>query len=107
MLTPDEVRSRLRTVIDPELGIDIVEMGLIYGIDVQPSPDQPHGQIHLRYTLTTPACPLADMIVALIDTAFADLPGFNPGRDLLLELTFEPPWTIDRLSEHAKAELGF
>lgn len=107
MLTAEQVRARLRTVIDPELGIDIVEMGLIYGIDVQPSPHQPHGEIHLRYTLTTPACPLADTIVALIDTAFADLPGFDPARDLLLELTFEPLWSLDNLSEHAKAELGF
>lgn len=107
MLTAEEATQRLRTVIDPETGLDIVEMGLIYEVNVDWSPHQPHGQVHVRYTLTTPACPLADQIVALLDTAFTDLAGFDPARDLLLELTFDPPWTVERLSERARAELGF
>jgi metal-sulfur cluster biosynthetic enzyme len=110
-----EIFDRLRTIIDPETGINIVDMGFIYSVKVV-APDaanqdtsKPPVQIHILYTLTTPGCPLASTLQAMIFSAFADLEeqGFLPERDLILELTFDPPWTLDCLSEEAKAELGF
>ncbi len=107
MLTKEEVYQRLNTVLDPETGVSLVDMGLVYDVGIEPSPDQPHGRVHIIYTLTTSACPLAEMISEMFGQVFTDLEGFNVQRDLRLELTFEPPWTIDRLSEAARAELGF
>lgn len=107
MLSQDQVMDRLRKVIDPETGISIVDMGLIYSVGVDESPHQPHGRVHVLYTLTTPACPLSETIFQMMSDIFADLEGFDSVRDVALELTFDPPWTIDRLSEEAKAELGF
>lgn len=107
MLTEQDVMARLQSVIDPETGISIVDMGLIYSAGVDPSPHQPHGKVHILYTLTTPACPLSETIFQSMNDVFSGLSGFDPVRDITLELTFDPPWTIDRLSEEAKAELGF
>ncbi len=106
MVTESEIRERLRQVIDPELGINIVDLGLIYEVIVATDPTNPP-LVVIRYTLTTPACPLADTILESIEKSLANLPDFLPERDLRLELTFDPPWNIDRLSESAKAELGF
>lgn len=107
MLTENAVLERLRGVIDPETGISIVDMGLIYQVGVDPSQHHTHGKVHILYTLTTPACPLSETIFQSMNEVFSDLEDFLPSRDIALELTFDPPWTIDRLSEEAKAELGF
>lgn len=105
-----QVYERLRTILDPETNINIVDMGFIYSVKILPKADQPEQfMIHILYTLTTPGCPLAGTLQSMMFTAFADLgeQGFIPERDLVLELTFDPPWTMDNMSEEAKADLGF
>jgi metal-sulfur cluster biosynthetic enzyme len=82
--TPDDVKAALRRVIDPEVGLDIVTMGLVYGVDVDPQ------TVTLTYTLTTPGCPLADYMRRAIEHAVLPLLG---GRRLDAQLVFEPEWT--------------
>jgi len=113
IITEDEVMARLRTIFDPETGVNIVDMGFIYAVQIEPTAatDTTNSPFRLKvvYTLTTPACPLAATLQDMMFSAFADLEelGFIPERDLVLELSFDPPWTLDHLSEEAKAELGF
>lgn len=109
-LAQDQVYERLRTVLDPETRINIVDMGLIYDVwEVveKSTPTTPH--FHILYTLTTPACPLAGTIQMMVWDAFRDLESevFRPEHNLTLELTFDPPWITDMMSEEAKAEMGF
>lgn len=103
-LTPPLVKSALTRVIDPETHLSIMAMGLIYSVEVSAAGDQ----VHIQYTLTTPLCPLAgiihDRIRAEISAEFPDL-SITPGN-VVLELVFDPPWSLDRLSEEARAELG-
>lgn len=113
IITQDEVFARLRTIFDPETGVNIVDMGFIYAVQILPTvatdPTTSPFRLQIIYTLTTPACPLASTIQDMIFSAFSDLEeqGFIPERDLALEISFDPPWTLDHLSEEAKAELGF
>ena len=100
MITQEQVWERLRTVMDPELKINIVDLGLVYKVTVGE-------KIHILMTLTTPGCPLAGMFDTLIKHALKKLPGIDVDRDVQIELTFDPPWTSDMMSEAAKAELGF
>ena len=98
MVTEEQVWERLRTVMDPELKINIVDLGLVYKVKVGK-------QIDILMTLTTPGCPLAGMFDALVKHALKKLPGVDVDRDIKIELTFDPPWTADMMSEQAKAEL--
>lgn len=113
IITKDEVFARLRTIFDPETGVNIVDMGFIYKVQIEPTvaidPTNSPFRLKITYTLTTPACPLAATLQDMMFSAFADLEelGFIPERDLVMELSFDPPWTLDHLSEEAKAELGF
>jgi metal-sulfur cluster biosynthetic enzyme len=90
--------DRLRTVIDPELGIDIVSLGLVYGAQVV------DGVAHILMTTTTPACPIGAYLVDAIDRALLELPGI---LDVDVELTHDPPWTPHRMSDEAKVQLGW
>lgn len=98
--TPSEetVRDALRQVEDPELGMDIVEIGLIYGI-AAPEP----GTIKVSYSLTTPACPAGPEITENIVNTVRALPGVEKVEP---ELVWSPAWTPDRMSEDAKFILG-
>jgi metal-sulfur cluster biosynthetic enzyme len=95
----EQVLKKLRLVIDPELQINIVDLGLIYEVKFEEK------WLVVRMTLTSPGCPLAPVITMMITEALADLPGFNADM-LQLQLTFDPPWTPDMMTEEAKAELG-
>ncbi len=94
--------------MDPELHIDIVSLGLVYDVTIAPiqteSGEQNH--IHILLTLTTPGCPLAGMFDTMLKDALTALPGIEPQRDVTVELTFDPPWIPDMMSEEARAELG-
>ena len=90
--------DRLRTVIDPELGIDIVDLGLVYGAQAV------DGVAHILMTTTTPACPIGSYLTDAIRRAVLDLPGIL-GVDV--ELTHNPPWTPERMSDEAKVQLGW
>jgi len=104
-LTPKLVRQHLEKVIDPELGINIVKLGLVY--DVSVSKVEGREKVHVIMTLTTPGCPLAAVFDSMVRDALYGLPNFDPDHDLSLELTFDPPWVPDMMDEEARAELGF
>lgn len=95
----EHVYTKLRLVIDPELRINIVDLGLIYDVVLEDT------WLLVRMTLTSPGCPLAPVINMMITEALSDLPGFKTEK-LQLQLTFDPPWTPDMMTEEAKAELG-
>jgi metal-sulfur cluster biosynthetic enzyme len=94
----EDVTEALRDVIDPELGLDFVELGLIYDIAVE------GGNVHVTYTLTSPGCPIGPQVSEQIDEFVGELPGVE---DVQSTMTFSPPWTPERMSEDAKFALGF
>ena len=96
-LEPDVIAA-LRQVYDPEIPVNVYDLGLIY--DIQADAD---GEVFVKMTLTAPNCPIADEVVAQVREAVADVPGV---RHVEVELVFEPEWTTDRMSEEAKLELG-
>jgi metal-sulfur cluster biosynthetic enzyme len=98
MVTVDDVEAALTNVIDPELGLDFVELGLIYGIEVD------EGAVHVTFTLTTPACPIGPQVSEQIDEFVGELDGV---RDVTSSMVFTPPWSPDRMSEDAKFALGY
>ncbi len=92
------IRERLRDVFDPEMRLSVVDLGLIYAIAIEGD------TVHITYTLTTPACPLAPVIAEQIRAAALDVPGV---RDVELSLTFSPPWDPKTMaSEEARMDLG-
>lgn len=104
-----DVWQRLGTVIDPELHIDVVSLGLVYTIEAKEVQGAQGQQpwIHIIFTLTTPGCPLAATFDGMIRTALEGLPGLDTARDVTIELTFDPPWVPEMMTEEARAELGF
>ncbi len=98
MPTKEDVVEALRTVEDPELGMDIVELGLMYDVEVEgPS-------VKVIHSLTSMGCPAGQMIEEGIRDAAASVPGVEK---VDVELVWDPPWTPDRMSEDAKFILGF
>jgi FeS assembly SUF system protein len=98
MCLRDQVSAALKKVYDPEMPVNIYELGLIYNCDVNDA-----GDVALRMTLTAPNCPVAGSLPAEVERAVRAVPGV---KDVKLELTFDPPWTKDRMSEAAKLALG-
>jgi metal-sulfur cluster biosynthetic enzyme len=98
MPSTEEVVEALRQVEDPELGMDIVELGLFYGADVEGE------TVKVTYTLTSMGCPAGPMIQEDIERVVSGIPGVGQVES---ELTFDPPWTPDRMSDDAKFILGF
>ena len=98
MPTVDEVTDALTNVIDPELGLDFVELGLIYGIDVSGD------HVHVTFTLTTPACPIGPQVSEQIEEFVSELEGVESVES---SMVFTPPWTPERMSDDAKFALGF
>ena len=98
MILKDNVVAALKTVYDPEMPVNIYELGLIYGVNVDDA-----GQVALRMTLTAPNCPVDGSLPADVERAVRAVPGVT---GVNLELTFDPPWSKDRMSEAAKLALG-
>ena len=98
MTLRDQVISALKKVYDPEMPVNIYELGLIYGCDVDSE-----GRVAIRMTLTAPNCPVAGTLPGEVERAVRAVPGVS---DVKLELTFDPPWSKDRMSEAAKLALG-
>ncbi len=90
--TRDAALDALRRVIDPEAGLDIVTLGLVYDLRVE------DGTVHVTYTLTTPGCPLADVLTRSIEATLYALSGVER---VAADLVWEPRWTPDRISENA------
>ena len=98
MPTKEEVLEILRTVEDPELGMDVVDLGLVYEVEVEDS------KAKVLYSLTSMGCPAGPLIAGDMEGAVRKVEGIE---DVELELTFDPPWTPDRMSDDAKFILGF
>jgi len=96
--TEEDVLDALSNVIDPELGLDFVELGLIYGVEVA------GGDVHVTFTLTTPACPIGPHVTEQIEEFVGELEGVG---NVTTEMVFIPPWSPERMSEDAKFALGF
>lgn len=97
--TEEKIVQMLKTVYDPEIPIDIYELGLIYNIDLSDN-----GDLKIDMTLTAPSCPAADFIV---DDARIKLESIDGVNNVDIRIVFEPEWTKDMMSEEAKLELGF
>lgn len=98
MVSKTDVLESLKKVIDPELGLNIVDVGLIYRIDVF------EDRIEIDFTLTAPGCPLADTINEDILTVVRE---DHNVKDVITNLVWNPPWSIEFLSEEARLELGY
>jgi metal-sulfur cluster biosynthetic enzyme len=98
MATVEDVTEALRDVIDPELGLDFVELGLIYDVEVQ------EGTVRVTYTLTSPGCPIGPQVAEQIEEFVSELEGV---QEVQPTMTFSPPWTPELMSEDAKFALGF
>ncbi len=109
MITEDQIRTALKTVMDPELGVDIISLGLIYDVSISTKQTStcPEPFVHLLLTLTTPGCPLAGVFDPMIRESLRTVPDLDVEHNVFIELTFDPPWIPDMMSEEAKAELGF
>ena len=94
----DKIISALKRVYDPEMPVNIYELGLIYSIEAAAE-----GAVLIRMTLTAPNCPVAGTLPGDVERAVRAVPGVT---DVKIELTFDPPWTKDRMSEAAKLALG-
>ena len=94
----NKIIEEIRKIYDPELPVNIYELGLIYDIKVEGR------KAEIKMTLTTPNCPVADSLPKEVEDKVKSLSEVN---DAKVELTFEPPWTRDLMSEEAKLELGF
>ena len=98
MPTLEDVEDALSNVIDPELGLDFVELGLIYGVEID------DGNVHVTFTLTTPGCPIGPQVSEQIEEFVGELDGV---KSIQSEMVFVPPWSPENMSEDAKFALGF
>ena len=98
MIDQDDVLEALSNVIDPELGLDFVELGLVYGVEIDGS------TVSATFTLTTPACPIGPQVSEQMQEFIGELPGVE---EVVPTMVFSPPWTPDKMSEDAKFALGY
>jgi FeS assembly SUF system protein len=94
----EQVVAAIKTCFDPEIPVNIYELGLIYGIEVDAV-----GNVRLKMTLTSPACPAAGSLPPEVESKIRAIPGVN---DVKVELVWDPPWDKDRMSEAARLQLG-
>jgi metal-sulfur cluster biosynthetic enzyme len=98
MPTPEDVFEALKVVEDPELGMDIVELGLVYDVEVEGP------KVHVTYSLTSMGCPVGPLIEQQIAETVSEMPGVE---EVEPELTWSPPWSPEKMSDDAKFILGF
>lgn len=97
-LLEGEVIEAIRTVYDPEIPVNVYDLGLIYGIDVSP-----RAEVMILMTLTSPACPVAGTLPGEVEQAAAQVPGVTTAH---VELVWDPPFSVDRIPEHVRLDLG-
>jgi len=97
-VTEEDVLEALKAVLDPELGINIVDLGLVYDVDIA------DGHVHVTYTLTTMGCPIGPLVEAQMHHLLDPLPGID---SFDAEMVLRPPWTPEMMSEEAKEALGY
>lgn len=100
MPTKAQIEEILKNIPDPEIGVSLWDLGLVYEIGIDPKT----GTIRILMTLTTVGCPLFELIEQPIQAEISKLEGV---KKVDVDLTFEPPWSMDRMSDDAKAQLGF
>ena len=98
MVDQESVLEALSNVIDPELGLDFVELGLIYDVEIE------GGRVSITFTLTTPACPIGPQVSEQIEEFVGEIDGVE---EVVPNMVFSPPWTPDKMSEDAKFALGY
>jgi metal-sulfur cluster biosynthetic enzyme len=98
MPTVEEVRDALTNVIDPELGLDFVELGLVYEIEVEGD------EVFVTFTLTSPGCPIGPQVTEQMEEFVEELDGVSK---VYPKMVFTPPWTPEKMSEEAKFALGY
>ena len=98
MPSVEEVEEALGNVIDPELGLDFLELGLIYGIEID------GGHVHVTFSLTSPGCPIGPQVTEQIDEFVSEIEGVE---SVEATMVFTPPWTPELMSEDAKFALGY
>ena len=98
VVTGERVLDALKAVVDPELGINIVDLGLVYDVEID------DGTVHIEYALTTMGCPIGPLIEQQMQAVLGQLPGVS-GVDA--EMVLRPPWSPEMMSEEAKAALGY
>lgn len=98
MPTVEDVEDALTNVIDPELGLDFVELGLVYGIEIEDK------DVYITFTLTSPGCPIGPQVTEQIEEFVSEIEGVESVESTM---TFTPPWTPDKMSEDAKFALGY
>jgi metal-sulfur cluster biosynthetic enzyme len=98
MIEQDDVFEALTNVIDPELGLDFVELGLVYGVEID------GGTVTVTFTLTTPACPIGPQVSEQMDEFVSEIAGVE---EVVTQMVFTPPWTPEKMSEDAKFALGY
>mgnify|MGYP003433305659 CR=1 FL=1 len=99
MPNDEDVRAALRGVVDPEVGLNVVDLGLVYGIEIAP------GRVRVAMTMTTPACPMGGMISQDAREAILDI--VPEGAEVVVDLVWDPPWSPERMSEHARGRFGW
>ena len=98
LATESRIVEALKRVFDPEIPVNIYDLGLVYDVDYQAD-----GTVDITMTLTAPACPMADMLVDEVKSAVAKIKGVE---SVEVHIVFDPPWSIEKLSDEAKLELG-
>jgi metal-sulfur cluster biosynthetic enzyme len=98
MVSEDDVTEALSNVIDPELGLDFVELGLVYDVEID------GGTVNVTFTLTTPACPIGPQVSEQMKEFVGELEGVE---EVVPTMVFSPPWTPEKMSEDAKFALGY
>ena len=98
MVSEDDVTEALSNVIDPELGLDFVELGLVYDVGID------GGTVNITFTLTTPACPIGPQVSEQMKEFVGELDGVE---EVVPSMVFTPPWSPDKMSEDAKFALGY
>ena len=94
----EAIIEKIQTVFDPEIPVNIHELGLIYDVDVTPT-----GNVHINMTLTSPACPSAQELPVMVRGAVGMAPGV---KEVEVDVVFDPPWTPEKMSEAARLQLG-
>lgn len=102
-IAEDNIREELKKVIDPELFVNIVDLGLIYVVEIQPPREDGKENVKIDMTMTSPACPAGPQLIANSKQVVAAMEGVG---DVEVRITLDPPWTPDRMTEAARDQLG-
>ncbi|MFI4877160.1 MAG: metal-sulfur cluster assembly factor [Blastopirellula sp. JB062] len=102
-ISEDSVREEIKKVIDPELFVNIVDLGLVYVIDIQPADEPEMSNVMIEMTMTSPACPAGPQLIGQTKQFVGQIEGV---KEVEVKIVMEPPWTPDRMTEDARDQLG-